>query len=118
MRDPLIRAAVSWLILFTFSTHLFGQQRKPALVCKRAVLTASKAKPELSYQCDDEANDWDEKILKLPARISAIKTLIAELSSFSGDVWWAADIVDLSVCDFTHKPGTLTRDQRQSFLDG
>ena len=117
MRDPLIRAAVSGVLLLRFS-HSFGQQRSTALVCKRSVLAAVKAKPELSYPCDGEANDWDEKILKLPTRVAAIKTLIAELSSFSENAWWAADTVDLSVCDFADKPGTLTRDQRHDFLDG
>ena len=117
MRDPLIHAAVSLLLLFSFSSS-FGQQRKPALVCKRSVLAAVKPKPELRYPCDGEANDWDEKILKLPGRVAAIKTLVAELSSFSDTAWWAADTVDLSVCDFTQKAGGLTRDQRHDFLNG
>src|SRR5262249_792150 len=77
-----------------------------------------KPAPELSYPCDDQANDWDEKILKLPARVAAIKTLMSELSSFSDAAWWAADPVDLDVCDFTHEPGTLTRDQRHAFTLG
>ena len=117
MREPLIRAAVSCLLVLNFSTS-FGQQRKAALVCKRSVLAALKSKPELSYPCDGEANDWDEKILKLPGRLTAIKTLTAELSSFSDNAWWAADTVDLSVCDFTQKDGALTRDQRHDFLNG
>ena len=117
MRDPLIRAAVSCLLVLSFSTS-FGQQRKAALVCKGSVLAALKSKPELSYPCDGEANDWDEKILKVPARLTAIKTLTAELSSFSDSAWWAADTVDLSVCDFTQKDGALTRAQRHDFLNG
>src|SRR4029453_8628222 len=95
-----------------------GQQRKPALICKPSVLAALKPKPELSYPCDGEVNDWDEKILKLPARVAAIKTMSTELASLTDDAWWAADPVDLGVCDFTDQPGALTRDQRQSFLDG
>jgi len=118
MKPPLICAAICGLLLLNFSNDLFAQQRRPALVCKRAVLAALKAKPELSYECDGEANDWDEKILKLPARVTAIKSLRAELSSFSDDAWWAADTVDLSVCDFAEKPGALTPDQSHSFRDG
>jgi hypothetical protein len=57
--------------------------------------------PELKYTCDEQANDYDEKILKLPARVEAIKSLMSELSSFSDAAWWTADTVDLSVCDFT-----------------
>jgi len=74
--------------------------------------------PELTYPCDEQLNDYDEKTLKLPARLAAIKTLMSELSTFSDPSWWTTDIVDLGVCDYTEKPGTLTRDQRQSFLDG
>ncbi|HEX3249286.1 MAG TPA: hypothetical protein VHS05_07645 [Pyrinomonadaceae bacterium] len=87
-------------------------------MCKKATLAALKPMPELSYECDAQLNDWDEKILKLPARVAAINTLESKLSSFTDPSWWATDIVDLGVCDFTGATGTLTRDQRHSFLDG
>jgi hypothetical protein len=82
------------------------------------VLAALKPKPELTYQCNDRLNDYDEKILELPERVAAIKTLMSELASFNDAAWWSADAVDLSVCDFTGEPGTLTRDQRRSFTNG
>src|SRR5690242_9105521 len=85
-------------------------QRSNPLVCKKATLAAVKPRPELAYQCDENLNDYDEKTLKLPARVAAIKSLMSELSSFNDPAWWAADVVDLGVCDFTGKPGTLTRD--------
>ena len=56
--------------------------------------------PELSYECGDQLNDWDEKILTLPQRTAAIKTLMSQLSSFSDEAWWTADPVDLIVFDF------------------
>src|SRR5689334_5096161 len=77
------------------------------LMCKPATLAALKPKPELTYECDAKLNDWDEKILKLPARVAAIKTLVSELSSYADAKWWAADVVNLSVCDFAGKAGTL-----------
>jgi hypothetical protein len=80
------------------------------------VLAASKPMPELSYPCDDQLQDWDEKILKLPARVDAIQKLIAELSTFSEPAWWTADAVDLSVCDFAKRVGPLTSEQRHDFL--
>ncbi len=82
------------------------------------MLAALKPKPELSYQCNEQLNDYDDKILKLPERVAAIKTLMSELASFDDVAWWSADAVDLSVCDFTGDAGTLTRDQRRSFLNG
>jgi hypothetical protein len=82
------------------------------------VLAALKPIPELTYQCNEQLNDYDEKILKLPERVAAIRTLMSELSSFNDAAWWSADAVDLSVCDFTGEPRTLTCDQRRSFMNG
>ena len=110
MRVPLLLLTIVFLLSPTFA------QRSKPLVCKKATLATLKPKPKLDYQCDDNLNAWDEKILKLPARVAAIKSLVSELSSFDEPAWWAADVVDLGVCDFAGKAGTLTRDQRRSFL--
>jgi hypothetical protein len=118
MRNPLTAAALSCILLIAVSTQSFTQRRKAALVCKQAALAALKPMPELNYPCDGQANDWDEKILKLPARVEAIKNLTSQLSSFTAPAWWAASTVDLSVCDFTQEPGPLTPEQRQSFMQG
>ena len=111
MRAPLRYAAVAALVLTIVYPSL--AQR---LVCKQPALAALKPKPELSYPCNDQLNDYDEKTLKLPARLAAIKTLMSQLSAFSDRAWWATDIVDLGVCDYTQKPGGLTPDQRRGFL--
>jgi hypothetical protein len=117
MRDPLRHAIVAVVLLVTLINVSFAQRRsKPTLVCKRPVLAALKPVPELSYPCDEHLNDYDEKTLKLPARLAAIKTLMSQLSLFNDSVWWASDVVDLGVCDFTKKPGALTQEQRHSFL--
>lgn len=105
-------------IYFSGSHESFGQRRGSALVCRQSVFAALKPMPELSYECGDQPNDWDEKILTLPQRTAAIKTLMSQLSSFSDEAWWTADPVDLSVCDFSQKTGTLTADQRQEFVNG
>ena len=109
---------VVWLFVFSASSVAYAQRSKPPLSCKSATLVALKPMPKLSYECDAQLNDWDEKILKLPARVSAIKTLVSQLSSFTDPAWWAADTVDLGVCDFKGTVGTLTRDQRRSFVEG
>ena len=103
---------------FLAFSHSFAQRRAPTLVCKRPVLAALKPMPELTYQCGDQANDWDEKFLKLPARVEAIKSLMSELSSFSDTAWWTADPADLSVCDFKQKAGALTASERREFVNG
>src|SRR5690349_14402622 len=104
---------VALLVLFGVAQ---AQRPNRPLICKTAPLAALKPKPELSYECDAQLQDWDEKILKLPARVAVIKTLESELASFTDAAWWAADPVDLGVCEFAGKVGTLTRDQRRSFL--
>ena len=114
MHRPLILA----LIALALPSSSFAQRSTPVLACKRPVLAALKPMPELSYQCNEQLNDYDEKILKLPERVAAIKTLMSQLASFNDAAWWSADPVDLSVCDFTKEPGNLTRDQRRSFVNG
>ena len=106
------------LIGLSISSSSFAQRSNPVVVCKRPVFAALKPMPELSYQCNEQLNDYDEKILKLPERVAAIKTLMSQLSLFNEAAWWLADAVDLSVCDFTGEPGTLTRDQRLSLMTG
>jgi hypothetical protein len=105
-------SALSW----SSSNNTLAQRSKPPLVCKRAVLAALKRVPEFSYPCDERLQDWDEKILKLPARVEAIKTLMTELSTYSEPAWWTADAVDLSVCDYAKRVGPLTSEQRHDFL--
>lgn len=115
------RAIVSCSLLFlilSLSIPTAGQRRTATLVCKRPALAALKPMPELVYPCDEEANDWDEKILKRPARLEAIKSLTNTLSSFTEAAWWTTDTVDLNVCDFTKQPGALTSDQRHDFTNG
>ena len=114
MHRPLILA----LIALAIPNSSFAQRSTPVLACKRPVLAALKPMPELSYQCNEQLNDYDEKILKLPERVAAIKTLMSQLASFNDAAWWSADPVDLSVCDFTKAPANLTRDQRRSFVNG
>jgi hypothetical protein len=113
MRCPLIL-----LLTVVIFAPAYAQRTKSPLVCKTATLAALKPKPELKYECNEQLNDYDEKMLKLPARLAAIKSLMSELTSFTEPAWWAADVVDLGVCDYTGKTGTLTRAQRQSFVDG
>lgn len=114
MHRPLILA----LIALSIPSSSFAQRSNPVLACKQPVLGALKPIPELSYECNEQLNDYDEKILKLPERVGAIKTLMSQLASFNDASWWSADPVDLSVCDFTKEPGNLTRDQRRSFVNG
>lgn len=94
----------------TFTFH--SQESK--LVCKRSALAAWKPIPKLRYPCS-AANDYDEKILKLPARKRAISNLVAQLATFNSSAWWQTSTDDLNVCDFQRRPGTLTETEKERF---
>src|ERR1044071_9013447 len=119
-RPPIPTAASLLLVLVVVSLPVssLAQRSNPPLFCKKPLLAALKPMPKFTYQCNEQLNDYDEKILKLPERVAAIKMLMTELASFNDTAWWSADAVDLSVCDFTGEAGTLTRVQRRSFLNG
>src|SRR5262245_19676425 len=118
MRRSSARLFLLALIGLSMPSSAFAQRSNPPLVCKKPVLAALKPMPKFTYQCNEQLNDYDEKVLKLPEPVAAIKTLMSELASFNDAAWWSADAVDLGVCDFTGEPGTLTRDQRRSFTNG
>ena len=100
------------------STRSSAQQNKPAHLCKPVALAALKPMPKLRYPCNGEPNEWDEKSLKSPVRVAAIKDLMSRLSSLSSPGWWSTSTEDLNVCDFKRKPGTLTEDRRRTYADG
>src|SRR5215470_12552438 len=101
MRDPLRRLGISCglflsvIAAFSASTYPFQSRSKQPLTCKKPVFAALKPKPEFSYECDEQLQPWDEKILKLPGRLAAIKSVMSDLESFSDPAWWTADVVDL-----------------------
>jgi hypothetical protein len=92
-------------------------QRQTVTVCKRPAFAALKPAPEFDYECGEE-NDSDEKVLKSPARLAALKSLSAELSGWTTPPWWQTSVADLNTCDLRGKPGALTADERQRFNDG
>jgi hypothetical protein len=84
-------------------------------VCKKSALAASKPIPTLRYSCAGAKDEWDDKILKLPARVRALKLVMAQLEILNSDAWWQASTDDLSVCDFRKRPGTLSAEEQEKF---
>lgn len=103
------------LILILFAGPTLAQSNR-VVACKRPAFAALKAAPELDYQCGE--NDSDEKQLKTPERLAALKSLTSELSTWTTPAWWQTSVGDLNACDFRNKPGALTADERQRFADG
>jgi len=89
------------MITVVLATLLLSSFNSPPQVCKQSVFPVLKPMPDLNYPC--EGNDWDEKTLKNPARVAAIKSFMEQLSSFSNAAWWQAGTNDLNVCDSAGK---------------
>ena len=87
------------MINFLLATLLFSSQH--VVACKQSVVPVLKPMPELDYPCFE--NEWDEKNLKDPARVAAIKKIISQLAAFSDAAWWQASTNDLNVCDSAGK---------------
>ena len=85
------------------------------LACKKSVFAAWKPIPKLRYSCGGANTEWDEKMLKAPKRVSAIKQLLTQLETFNNAAWWEASPDDLNVCDFRRRVGTLSPAERERF---
>jgi len=106
----------TFLILVLLAVNsLPSTLQDPRRVCKKSALAAWKPIPKLRYRCGSAAGDYDEKILKLPVRLHAIKTLERQLEALNSDAWWHTSADDLNVCDFQRKPGVLTEAEDERF---
>jgi hypothetical protein len=96
-----------------------AQEKVPfAAQCTAKALAASRPLPQLVYECPADVTDFDESILKLPARISGLKKLTAELASFTNAAWWQTSISDLNFCEIHGNTGELTPEEKEKFLMG
>ena len=103
-------------LFFVYTGHAVAQHNRPAF-CSRAAFAAYKPLPQLEYECPDES-DSDETLLKLPARLAAIRRLKAELQTFDNTAWWSADAEELNNCEIHGGAGRLTDEEKQKLSDG
>ena len=115
-----VSIAVLVLLLTTIATSIaaFVAQKTTTPVCKPVVLAAFKPLPKLKYRCDAELSDYDEKLLKQPNRIRAVKALERRLASFTSPAWWQANVDDLNLCEVRRKPGVLNTEEQEKVKDG
>ena len=88
------------------------------LVCKQTALAALKPMPAFRYRCDPNLESYDEKVLRLPARLRAKTALVAQLEIFTNPAWWRAQVDDLNACDFRRKPGVIAGEALSDFKGG
>jgi len=89
-----------------------------AAQCTAKALAASRPLPQLAYECPADVTDFDESILKRPARIEGLKKVVAELESFTNPKWWQTGIDDLNSCEIHGSTGELTAEEKDKLRRG
>lgn len=116
--SPRLKAIFLVSCLLLSSQLSLAHQGRPNPVCKVSALSALPPIPELKYECNEDQNDFDEKLLKRPVRLAAIRRLIRSLESLNRESWWQTEVADLNACDFRKSVGTFSDDEAQRFNDG
>ncbi len=106
------------LTLCAFQLSAAQSSRKLVPNCMQAPFDALKPFPKLEYECLDGVNDFDDKILKLPQRLAAIRSVIKELETFTNPLWWEASVDELNACSLHKSVGALTDEEKESWLSG
>jgi hypothetical protein len=106
------------ILLLMVPVSSFAQKTKPITSCKQSTFATSKPVPKLEYDCPEGTNDSDDKILKLPERLAAIRGLVKELEGFTNAAWWQANVEDLNACKVHGSAGELTDDEKQDWKRG
>lgn len=115
----------SQLLIFTLSiialasTTVPCQSRKKLPVCTQAAFAAFKPIPKLEYDVPEDLTDaTDDRLMKLPARVAAIRRLERALATFSSPAWWSANAEELNACEIHGAAGKFTDEETQKFNDG
>lgn len=117
MKIALFAFATLWLIAIT-SGPVVAQKEKAVPVCRASTFAAYKPLPKMEYECPEEPNDSDEKILKLPARLAALRSIEKELAGFNDAAWWQAETDELNACGIHGSAGSLTDEEKERWKQG
>ena len=117
MKIPLFAFTALAFIAIPFGS-VVAQKEKAVPVCKASTFAAVKPLPKMEYECPEGLNDSDEKILKLPGRLAALRSIEKELAGFSEAAWWQAGTDELNACGIHGGPGELTDDEKQRWKQG
>src|SRR4051812_20849786 len=115
MYRPLYAAVIALLVT---TSGVVGQKQKPVPTCSQATFAALKEFPKLEYQCPEGVNDFDEKILKLPDRLTGISEVEKRLATFTKPGWWQAGTDELVACGIHKSAGQFTDDEKERWRQG
>ena len=105
------------LLLATWATSP-AQNKKPVPTCTSQTFVAFKPLPKLEYECPEGATDSDDKILKMPERLAAIRGIVKQLEGFTNAAWWQADVDGLTACRVHGSAGEFTEDEKERWKQG
>jgi hypothetical protein len=106
------------MVLLGLSTVPCLAQKQRVPLCRQSTFAALKKLPQLNYECPNGLIDTDDKILKLPARLSEVTRIVRELESFNDAAWWRTDVAELNACDLHGQAGQLTAEEKESYTSG
>src|SRR5690348_9274068 len=102
------RLAFALALLPLLATSIFTQKEKSVPACSQSAFAAYKRFPKLEYECDENQTDSDDKVLKLPQRLAAIRGVMKQLEGFTDEAWWRAGIDQLNACNVHQSAGAFT----------
>lgn len=106
------------ILLFTCAVPVVAQNDKPVPTCSQTTFAALKAFPKLEYECPEGVQDFDDKILKLPGRLAALRAVEKQLATFTNPAWWQAPTDELVACGIHGSAGPLTDDEKERWKQG
>src|SRR5258707_9696846 len=109
--------AVLVLLAGPSTSKVFTKTRRSISICKQKIFAAFKPLPKMEYACPADLIDSDNKILKLPERIAAIKEVTQQLRALANPAWWRANVDDLDACEIHGSAGALTDEEKAHFTD-
>lgn len=117
MKIPLFGFA-TFCLMAIVSAAVVAQKKKPIPACRQSTFAAFKPLPKLEYECPEGLQEWDEKILKLPERLSALRGIEKELAGFTNPIWWQAETDELNACSLHGSAGELTDEEKHKWEAG
>jgi hypothetical protein len=115
MSNPLLRICI---LLLVASVSSFAQKTKQITTCTQTTFAAFQRLPKMEYDCPEGPNESDDKILKLPERLAAIRSVMKELNAFTNAAWWQANVDDLNACGVHGSAGQFTDEEKEKWKDG
>lgn len=117
MNKPRLTLA-AFTILLLFPINIYCQLKKAWPACTQATFAALKPFPTLEYDCPEGMADYGDEILKLPARLAAIRKMERSLQLFVNPAWWSASVDSLNSCEIHGRAGRVTDEEKKKVNDG